>query len=138
MAHEIGGRCMGLQVRRAARRLTRIYDDALMPLDVTIGQFSLLTLLAAQESWGMQALADALGTDRSSLTASLKPLERKRLVESRADKNDRRVRHLALTTAGMALLDGAEPLWREAQDKAERLLGNDAPAIIRSVFDRLG
>jgi hypothetical protein len=86
----IGDECMGLHVRRAARRITRMYDEALSAVDLTIGQFSLLTVLAGQERWAMQPLADVLGTDRSSLTAMLKPLERRELVTSEVDESDRR------------------------------------------------
>lgn len=136
-ARNIGEICMGLHVRRAARRITRLFDEALAHVDLTIGQFSLLTVLAGQESWGMQPLANVLGTDRSSLTASLKPLERRQLVTSRLDVTDRRVRHIELTPAGSDLLDRAVPCWRIAQDQTVALLGEEQSANVRTIFERL-
>lgn len=137
VARQIGEVCMGLHIRRAARRITRLYDEELAPVDLTIGQFSLLTMLAGQEKWGMQRLADVLGTDRSSLTATLKPLERRRLVASQADASDRRLRHLTLTPAGSQLLEQAEPLWRVAQRRTSDLIGSDDASLIRSALERL-
>ena len=136
-ARDIGNVCMGLHIRRAARRITRVYDDALAPVGLTIGQFSLLTLLAGQENWGMQPLADVLGTDRTSLTASLKPLERRQLVETRSDASDRRLRHLALTPAGRQLLAEAEPFWNSAQRRISGLLGRRNASLVRSALERI-
>ena len=118
-AQNIGATCLALHVRRAARQVARIYDQALRPVGLSNGQFSLLTMLAAKADWEMQPLADALGADQSSLTAAIKPLKRRGLVEARADDKDRRVRRLALTRSGDQLLDRALPLWGEAQGRAE-------------------
>jgi DNA-binding MarR family transcriptional regulator len=136
-ARDIGEECMGLHVRRAARRISRMYDDAFAPVDLTIGQFSLLTMLAGQDRWAMQPLADALGMDRSSLTAMLKPLERRQLVTSKTDDVDRRARHLTLTGTGSALLVQAEPLWRDAQQRVLALLGAENAAAVRASFASL-
>jgi DNA-binding MarR family transcriptional regulator len=136
-ARKIGEECMGLNIRRAARRMTRIYDEAFSSVDLTIGQFSLLTVLAGQERWAMQPLADVLGTDRSSLTAMLKPLERRALVASEPDALDRRARYLVLTQAGKAVLEQAEPLWRSAQHRIVTLVGTENAADLRATLARL-
>jgi DNA-binding MarR family transcriptional regulator len=133
-AKKIGDECMGLHVRRAARRITRIYDEALGSVDLTIGQFSLLTVLSVQDRWSMQPLADVLGTDRSSLTAMLKPLERREFVASEADGSDRRARYIVLTPGGEAIVEKAEPLWRGAQDRVLALIGAENAAAARSAF----
>jgi len=114
-----------------------MYDDALSPVQLTIGQFSLMTVLASGESWGMQPLADALGTDRTSLTAILKPLERRHLVASDGDPSDRRVRRLVLTPAGSEKLNEAEPLWAAVNERVIDLLGVASAASIRSAFSQL-
>jgi DNA-binding MarR family transcriptional regulator len=133
----IGDTCIGLHVRRAARRITRMYDAALSPVGLTIGQFSLLTQLAGGGSWGMQPLADALGTDRTSLTAMLKPLEKRQLVASSPDPGDGRVRQLALTAAGTHILEQAGPLWGGAQQGVTELLGADGASDLRSTLARV-
>jgi DNA-binding MarR family transcriptional regulator len=134
---QIGMVCLGLHVRRAARRLTRIYDEALSSAGLTIGQFSLLTTLAVDHEWSMQSLADALGTDRTSLTASLKPLERKKLVRSAPHSFDKRVRRLELTPEGLHTLHMAKANWLVAQHTVEDILGTQDAALIRSAFSKL-
>src|SRR5271170_1281949 len=82
--------CLCLHVQRAARALARRFDDALRPLGLTNGQFSLLMSLNRPEPPGMGAVASLLAMDRTTLTAALKPLERRRLVKVAADPADRR------------------------------------------------
>src|ERR1700721_2557944 len=86
--------CLCLHVQRAARALARRFDEALRPMGLTNGQFSLLMSLNRPEPAGMGAVAALLGMDRTTLTASLKPLERRGLVRVPADPKDRRGRLL--------------------------------------------
>lgn len=136
-ARRIGSICFGLHLRRAARRASRRYDAALAPAQLTIGQFSLLAMLGAQERWAIAPLANVLGTDRTSLTANLKPLERRGLVASVGDAGDRRLRYLALTSAGAAALEHAEPLWRAAQDAIAAELGSGDAAGLRDTLNKI-
>src|ERR687883_443751 len=73
--------CLCLHAQRAARALARRFDDALRPLDLTNGQFSLLMALNRPEPAGIGAIASLLAMDRTTLTAALKPLQRRGLVE---------------------------------------------------------
>ena len=69
--------------------------------------------------------------DRTTLTANLKPLLRRGLVEMRVDEADRRSRRLMLTPAGRALLAAALPLWEEAQAaNRERVAGSDLAGLL--------
>jgi DNA-binding MarR family transcriptional regulator len=115
----IRDRCLCLHVQRAARVLARRFDDALRPFGLTSGQFSLLTSLnrAIPPSFG--TVAAVLAMDRTTLTANLKPLERRRLVKIAPDRNDRRNRLLHLTRAGQRLLEEALPVWRETHATLE-------------------
>ncbi len=123
-------RCLCLHVQRAARRLARHFDEALRPVGLTNGQFSLLMALNRPEPPVMAPVAALLAMDRTTLTANLKPLERRGLVETRVDAADRRGRRLALTAEGRALLAAAVPLWDAAHAQAERLLpGGDADRL---------
>lgn len=73
--------CLCLHVQRAARALARQFDEALRPLDITNGQFSLMMSLNRPEPPSMNAVASLLAMDRTTLTAALKPLERRGLIE---------------------------------------------------------
>jgi DNA-binding MarR family transcriptional regulator len=64
----------------------------------------------------MREVANLLAMDRTTLTANLKPLERRGLVEVAPDPADRRGRLLVLTDGGRGLLAEAMPLWRSAQE----------------------
>src|SRR5580700_9008679 len=96
--------CLCLHVQRAARVLARRFDDALRPLDLTNGQFSLMMSLNRPEPAGMAAVASLLAMDRTTLTAALKPLVRRGVVTVTIDPADRRGRLLALTEKAHALL----------------------------------
>lgn len=115
-------RCLCLHAQRAARSLARRFDEALRPVGLRSGQFSILTALNREEPPTLGGVADLLAMDRTSLTAALKPLERDGLVLIRADELDRRARRLLLTKAGIAALDRAMPLWVRTQSEIEALL----------------
>lgn len=103
--------CLCLQVQRAARALARRFDEAFRPLDLTNGQFSLLMSLNRPEPPSIGAIASLLAMDRTTLTAAIKPLERRRLLEVAVDPADKRSRLLTLTVDGEALLERAVPIW---------------------------
>src|SRR5271155_377249 len=96
--------CLCLHVQRAARALARRFDEVLRPLGLTNGQFSLLMSLNRPEPAGMGSVASLLAMDRTTLTAALKPLERRGLVKVSPDPADRRGRSLTLTPKGKRLL----------------------------------
>src|SRR5271169_6045150 len=96
--------CLCLHLQRAARAVARRFDEVLRPLGLTNGQFSLLMSLNRPEPPGMSSVSALLAMDRTTLTANLKPLERRGLVKVTVDAGDRRNRRLALTPAGRALL----------------------------------
>lgn len=104
--------CLCLHVQRAARALARRFDDALRPVGLTNGQFSLMMSLNRPDPPAMGSVADLLAMDRTTLTAALKPLERRGLVAIAVDPADRRSRLLSLTADGQALLARAVPIWQ--------------------------
>lgn len=129
--------CLCLHVQRAARALARRYDEALRPLDLTNGQFSLMMALSRRSPVSLTGLAHFLGMDRTTLTAHLKVLERRQLVACRPDPADRRVRRPALTAAGRTLLNAALPLWEEAQGETEARLAAGEAVELRGLLMRL-
>lgn len=115
--------CLCLHVQRAARALARRFDEALRPLDLTNGQFSLLMSLNRPDPPGMGPVAALLAMDRTTLTAALKPLERRGLVAVAPDPADRRSRRLRLTEAGLALLAQAVPIWERTHAAIDQDVG---------------
>lgn len=121
--HRVRDECLCLHVLRAARVLARRYDEALKPAGLTNGQFSLLMSLNRTEPATMGQVSSLLAMDRTTLTANLKPLERRGLVKIVSDEHDRRSRRLKLTRAGRARLAKALPLWDGEQEQTGRRIG---------------
>lgn len=129
--------CLCLHVQRAARALARHFDDVLRPLDLTNGQFSLLMSLNRPEPPSIGSVANLLAMDRTTLTAALKPLERRKLVKITIDKEDKRSRRLTLTAAGRSLLAEAFPLWRDTHAEIEKRITVGTPDMVRSALQSL-
>ncbi|WP_108662180.1 MarR family winged helix-turn-helix transcriptional regulator [Acuticoccus kandeliae] len=132
VTHEVRDRCLCLLTQRAARALARRFDEALRPLGLTNGQFSLLTALNRPEPPRIADLAPFLAMDRTTLTAALKPLERRGLLMVMADAKDRRAKRLALTDAGRDLLVEAVPIWRATHDELDAEIAGPEPERLRA------
>jgi len=116
--------CLCLHVQRAARALARRFDSALLPSGLTNGQFSLMMSLNRPDLPGippatMGSVATLLGMDRTTLSAAVKTLTRRGLVEVRVDSGDRRGRILALTADGRKALAAAAPIWKATHAEVE-------------------
>jgi DNA-binding MarR family transcriptional regulator len=123
--------CLCLHVQRAARTIARRFDEALRPLNLTNGQFSLMMSLNRPQPAGMASVAALLAVDRTTLTAALKPLERRGLIKVMADPADRRSRLLALTDEGADLLERAVPIWEKTHQEVEAGLPDGDPDQLR-------
>jgi len=118
-------RCLCLHVQRAARALGRRFDEELRPFELTNGQFSLLMSLNRPQPPAMGPVASLLAMDRTTLTAALKPLERRGLLKIQSDPNDRLSRVFILSDKGRTLLARALPVWLKTHEEIEKL----SPAI---------
>ena len=124
--------CLCLHLQRAARAVARRFDEALRPLGLTSGQFSLLMSLNRPEPPTLGRVASVLAMDRTTLTANLKPLTRRGLVEIRVDDADRRSRRLILTAAGRSVLAAALPIWQREHAAIDRLVPSADPDHLRA------
>src|ERR1700743_2371316 len=81
--------CTGLQLRRAARLATQIFDAHLAPSGLTIGQFGIMIqLYAVARPVTMTELSNLIGMDPTTLNRTLKPLEAQKLIGIAPDKRD--------------------------------------------------
>lgn len=127
--------CLCLHAQRAARALARRFDIALKPAGLTSGQFSLLMSLNRPAPAKLSGVAALLAMDRTTLTANLKPLERRGLVETAVDQADKRARLLRLTPAGRSVLAEALPIWRRLHAAIETTLSD--PDHLRAELNAL-
>jgi DNA-binding MarR family transcriptional regulator len=133
--------CTCRRLRRVARLVTQLYDEALSAHDLTIAQFGLMTTIAQHRATNAKdisigVLANTVGLDPTTLNRNLNTLQREKLVEVRPDKKDRRVRAVALTARGRQRLKDALPAWRAAQADLEGRLGHEAVSALNDALDR--
>ena len=124
--------CLCLHLQRAARTVGRRFDEVLRPLGLTNGQFSLLMSLNRPEPPTIGSVSTLLAMDRTTLTANLKPLERRGLVEVSVDAADRRSRRIVLTQAGRTVLSAAVPIWTAEHAAIDARLGGSNADRLRA------
>ena len=131
----LDGVCTGMRVRKLARRVSQIYDEALAGTGLSIGQFGLLGHVVNGRAPSMSELAQRLVMDRSSLSRALGPLLRAGLVELGPRTGDRRVKALRATDLGRAAFHAAEPAWRAGQQRVAEALGQARRDQLHAVID---
>lgn len=129
--------CTCMRLRKAARRVTQIYDHSLEEAGMTVTQYSLLSHLERLDGVTIGALAERMIMDPTTLTRNLRPLERKGFVASRPDREDKRSRCLHLTPAGLRAHEAARPAWARAQRQVERALGELETPALNAALDRV-
>ncbi|MGF0536908.1 MarR family winged helix-turn-helix transcriptional regulator [Agrobacterium sp. ES01] len=130
--------CLCLHAQRAARALARRFDKAFKRFGITNGQFSLLMSLNRPQPAPMGPVASLLAMDRTTLTAALKPLERRGLLTVAPDPRDKRGRLLSLTDDGRTLLTQALPVWVSEHAAVEDALSRDNADDLRDSLRELG
>jgi DNA-binding MarR family transcriptional regulator len=121
---DIGRTCACFKVRKAARAVTKLYEEVLRPIGLRATQFSLLMAARVIGPVTVVKLAQITVMDRTTLTRNLQILEKRRLIEIKPGK-DRREREVTLTASGMEVLAKAVPLWEQAQDRVRQGLGEE-------------
>jgi DNA-binding MarR family transcriptional regulator len=116
--------CYCIILRKASRRVTALYDEALAPLGINIAQFSALRTINRHAPISLTDLGHKMELDRSTIGRNMKVLERMGLVAF-ATGEDQREAVLSLSAEGVALLETARPIWDEIQDRLENRLGPD-------------
>jgi DNA-binding MarR family transcriptional regulator len=129
--------CNCSALRQAARRVTRLYDDALAPTGLGVNQYSILIRLRRVGPSTIQDLARLLVMDRSTLGHLLRPLEKRGLVRLQVSEQDGRSRVIALTPAGRAIVAKGRPLWAKAQQRFARAFGETDALDLRRVLKQV-
>jgi DNA-binding MarR family transcriptional regulator len=116
--------CACSRLRRAARAVTQLYDDALASIGLRVTQLSLLRTLQRLGPLHIGQLAAHNLLDRTALSRNLDPLAERKLVNI-APGRDARTREVTLTRKGIAAIAAAAPLWDGAQREVARHVGRD-------------
>ncbi len=121
---EIGRTCACYKVRKAARAVTKLYEEVLRPVGLRATEFSLLMATRVLGPVTVVKLAQVTVMDRTTLTRNLQILEKRGLITIKPGE-DRREREVTLTAAGMEVLAQAVPLWEKAQERVRQGLGEE-------------
>jgi DNA-binding MarR family transcriptional regulator len=124
--------CICVNLRRAARAVSYLYDEALAASGIKITQFSLLRAVERNEPVAITVLAEELELDRTTLARNLGPLERDRLVVLVAG-DDQRVTEVRLTAGGRAAIARALPLWEKTQAEIGQLFARGSMEQLRAI-----
>ena len=116
--------CSCVNLRRASRAITRIYDQALEPAELKITQYSVLANVARSGPLNISRLASILNLDRTTLVRNLKSLETSGFIEN-ADVSDPRERAIRITESGRLIVERAKPYWKLAQQQIKDHLGTE-------------
>lgn len=130
------GYCGSLNFRRTARAVTRLYDQAFQSSGIRSTQFSILVAVAKTQPTSIGALSSVLVIDSTTLTRSLKRLQKDGFltVSPRAAK---RQRFVSLTPKGEQLLADCLPPWRAAQERFVQAMGSEYWLNLRAELERL-
>jgi DNA-binding MarR family transcriptional regulator len=125
--------CYCASLRQAARAISQKYDAALRGFELTITQLTLLMMLAQMHRPRVNDLAEALAMDQTSLSRTLRIMERDGLIAAVAG-DDKRETRWVLASRGQQRLKRAMPVWRTTQKSIEKLLGSDAERVRSAAY----
>jgi DNA-binding MarR family transcriptional regulator len=129
--------CNCYAVRAAARHVTQAYDQFLAPTGLRTTQFSILAKLKRKGPLTINALAEDMVMDRTTLGRNILPLERDALIKIQPSATDGRAKELLLTKAGEQRFQAALKTWSAAQARFEKTFGarraTDLRAMLRAV-----
>lgn len=128
--------CHCILLRKATRKVSSYYDEALAPLGVNIGQFSLLRNIRRMEPVSLTDLAHKVELDRSTVGRNAKVLERMELIAI-GHGEDQREAVLTIAPKGREILEKGAPLWDGVQDGIEARLGREKAQQLQDLLAEL-
>jgi len=127
--------CYCATLRQAARVISQTYEAALRETQLTITQFTLLSVLAEMPRPRVNDLAEALAMDQTTLSRTLKTMEREGLIAS-VPGEDRRESRWIVAARGHSRMRRALPRWEAAQREVEKALGaGEAERLSSSAYN---
>jgi len=126
--------CNCFAVRSAARHVTQLYDQLLAPVGLRVTQFSILARLRSRGPLTINALAEDMVMDRTTLGRNIQPLERDGLIRIEPAPSDRRAKELHLTKVGEKRLQAGLEVWAKAQARFEASFGTKRAAELRMLL----
>src|SRR3954466_14363754 len=134
-AEVIAGECLAVRVRTLNRAVTALYDEALRPHGLRVGQLNLLVAVARLGTARPGDLCRLLRMDKSTLSRGVEVMRRNGWLAVEAGAG--RSRPLRITPAGEALLAQVVPAWQQAQERARTLIGDEGSEAVLAMARKL-
>lgn len=129
--------CLAVQLRMLNRVVTNLYDEALRPLGLKVSQMNILVSAYKMKIARPSDVCERLHLDVSTLSRNVERMRARGWLEVVPDA-DGRAQPFCITDAGRSLLERAIPLWKKAQERATKLLGDSAVNQLSQSVKRLG
>jgi MarR family 2-MHQ and catechol resistance regulon transcriptional repressor len=107
-------------------------------LDMCLSDFAVLEVLLHKGSVTVQELGAKVMLTSGSMTAALDRLERRGLIDRKEDSEDRRVRCVRLTKAGLDLIRSAFEDHQRAMERAVSSVGKKDREVLIDLLRQLG
>ena len=120
-----GSSCTCGELRKAARAITLLYDNALKSSGLLSTQLNVLDVICNSDSIKISDLSEKQGMDRTTLTRNLSVLERQGFIKISPGR-DHRTRIVTATQKGRSAVTNALPLWKEVQGKVKQQMGESS------------
>lgn len=129
-------KCHCINIRRAANRISKFYDNTLKSIGLSVNQYSLLVNLSRLERSNITTLANYVDLERTTLVRTIKPLIEKQFIEDIAIEG-KRDRELVLTEKGLEKVRQGEILWTKAQNEIENRVGKENIKLLYEILEKI-
>ncbi len=126
--------CQCYKLRKAARKVTRIYDDALRPVGIKVNQCTTLIAVSLMGPVSITDLADKLGMERTTVTRNLVPLETTGFIKLQPGHG--RTRHVLITAKGKSIIKKAKPAWEYAQKQVLETISESELVSFNNILEK--
>lgn len=133
---KIKSKCHCINIRRAANRISKFYDNTLKAIGLSVNQYSLLINLSRLERSNITTLANYVDLERTTLVRTIKPLIEKQFIEDIAIEG-KRDRELILTEKGWEKVRQGEILWTKAQNEIENRIGKENIKLLYEILEKI-
>jgi DNA-binding MarR family transcriptional regulator len=127
-------KCANFTIRRTARMINQIFDDALNPIGLRTTQFTTLCVVEGNPGISINKIAEEIGADRTTLTRNLSVLAKEGLVGITKNRSDPRIKEVTITKRGHTLLAAAFPHWEKTQERIISAMGDEVWSAFHTVL----
>src|SRR5215469_11528634 len=121
-AERVVNTCYVFRLRVFNRLISRVYNEALSARALTVSQFNILTVIVRGEPVAPHQISAVLQIEKSSLSRNIDLMRRNGWIIT---KNTGRRSLISVTEKGRHVYKNALPFWKDAQQKALKLAGEE-------------